>query len=69
MCKKYVKTFYRLCVGLCKNNCVLYIFALCTIFFMEREINVHTIFESKVKKTPSLLFTLRKEKTSQPKVL
>jgi hypothetical protein len=31
-------------------------------FFVERETFVHTVFEPRAKKTPSLLFTLHKEK-------
>jgi hypothetical protein len=32
MSRKYVKTFSSLRPALCKNNCIMYIIILCTIF-------------------------------------
>jgi hypothetical protein len=40
----------------------IYVYIDVIYFFAMHEICVHTIFEPSAKKTPSLLFMLRKEK-------
>jgi hypothetical protein len=49
LCKKQLLT-------ICISDGVIY-------FFVEREIFIRTVFEPEEKKTPSLIFTLHKEKS------
>jgi hypothetical protein len=56
-----MKNIVKFICCLYARKIVIYIIHDVIYFFVYREIIVHTVFEPKAKKTPSLLFILHKE--------